>query len=109
MVRGLVAIALIGACSSSARSVSEVGAPSRTAAAPASAAAAAAVLDPPQPGLRLPRNFLPAAVRVRLAIDPAKAGFHGAIEIDGELRERSKRMWLHGRGLKIAAAHIAPA
>lgn len=54
----------------------------------------------------MPRNFLPTEYRVRLAIDPASAGFHGSIEIDGELRERSARIWLHGRGLKVSAAKV---
>jgi cytosol alanyl aminopeptidase len=59
--------------------------------------------------LRLPRNFLPVAYRVRLAIDPASAGFRGSIEIDGDVRERSSTIWLHGRGLKITAASVARA
>ena len=68
--------------------------------------ATAPALDPPQPTLRLPRNFLPTSYRARLAVDPASDGFTGAIEIAGELRERSKRIWLHGRKLTVASAKI---
>jgi alanyl aminopeptidase len=71
-----------------------------------SAAAAAPAVDPPQPALRLPRNFLPTGYRVRLAIDPAKDGFEGQVQIAGEIRERSKGFWLHGRNLKVTAAKI---
>jgi alanyl aminopeptidase len=52
---------------------------------------------------------LPAAYRVRLAIDPAAARFRGSIEIDGDVRERSSAIWLHGRGLAISAASVARA
>jgi cytosol alanyl aminopeptidase len=106
MVRGLFAIALLGACSSSARNVAEVATPPASASAPGAAPAAAAALDPPKPVLRLPRNFLPTGYRVRLVLDPARPGFHGEITIDGELRERSKVLWLHGRGLKVATARV---
>ena len=61
-------------------------------------------VDPPQPTLRLPRNFVPVGYRARLAIDPASDRFTGAIEIDGDVRERSKTIWLHGRGLQVTAA-----
>jgi cytosol alanyl aminopeptidase len=73
---------------------------------PPPAVAATPAADPPQPTLRLPRNFLPTGYRARLAIDPASDGFTGAIEIDGELRERSQRIWLHGRKLTVASAKI---
>src|SRR4051812_5230465 len=61
----------------------------------------APALDPPQPTLRLPRNFVPAGYHARLAIDPASDRFTGAIEIDGDVRERSKTIWLHGRGIQV--------
>ncbi|MGH9884223.1 MAG: M1 family metallopeptidase [bacterium] len=69
-------------------------------------AVAAPALDPPQPALRLPRNFLPTGYRARLALDPAKDGFEGQVQIAGEIRERSKSFWLHGRKLKVTAAKI---
>ncbi len=61
-------------------------------------------LVPPEPKLRLPRNFVPSEYRVSLAIDPAKAGFTGSIEIAGAVAERSSTIWLHGRKLAIARA-----
>jgi alanyl aminopeptidase len=99
-------VCLLAACGSSAKSGPDPAAPPATPApAPAPTAAAPAV-DPPLPALRLPRNFLPTGYRARLAIDPASDGFTGAIEIAGDIKERSKGFWLHGRGLKVIAAKI---
>jgi alanyl aminopeptidase len=104
-----VCLCLLAACGSTPRPPASAAAPapaSTAAPAPASTAAAAPALDPPSPALRLPRNFVPTGYRARLAIDPARDGFTGAIEIDGEVRERSKGFWLHGRGLKVSAARL---
>ncbi len=62
------------------------------------------LLDPPEPGLRLPKHFAPAGYAARLAIDPARAEFTGAIEIAGTLSARSAVIWLHARGLTIQRA-----
>src|SRR5215510_14540200 len=91
----------IAACGSTPKTAPEPAAPP-----PAASASTAPALDPPQPTLRLPRNFLPTGYRARLAIDPASDGFTGAIEIAGDIKERSKGFWLHGRGLKVIAAKI---
>src|SRR5262245_46233367 len=103
-------LVLLAACGSPRKPTAEPAAPpAATAAAtatPAAAAPAAPALDPPQPALRLPRNFVPTGYRARLAIDPAKDGFTGSIEIAGEVRERSKGFWLHGHGLKVSAARL---
>ena len=61
-------------------------------------------LVPPQPKLRLPRNFLPTGYAARLAIDPKRADFDATIEIAGTISERSSVMWLHGKDLKISKA-----
>ncbi len=61
-------------------------------------------LSPPQPTLRLPRNFLPTGYTARLAIDPSKQGFAGTVAIAGTISERSAVLWLHGRDLKISKA-----
>src|SRR5689334_10425591 len=74
---------------------------------PKATAVPSVALDPAQPTLRLPRNFVPAGYRVRLAVDPARTQFDGSIEIDGDVRERSSRIWLHGRKLAIGRASIA--
>jgi alanyl aminopeptidase len=67
-------------------------------------AAPAAALEPPQPTLRLPRNFEPTQYTARLAIDPARAGFDGSIAIAGTVAARSSVIWLHGHQLKIGKA-----
>ena len=100
-------VCLLAACGSSAKTGPDPTAPQPAAPAPAPAPTAVApAVDPPQPTLRLPRNFLPTGYRARLALDPASDGFTGSIEIAGDIKERSKRFWLHGRGLKVSAAKI---
>jgi cytosol alanyl aminopeptidase len=69
-----------------------------------SAPAAPEGLAPPQPTLRLPRNFLPTGYAARLAIDPASTGFEGSIQIAGNLSEKSLVIWLNARKLKIHKA-----
>jgi cytosol alanyl aminopeptidase len=107
MMRVLLVLMVV-ACSSTPRATSAVATPSPAPGAPAAQAGSpeADAVDPPEPGLRLPRNFLPVTYRARLAIDPAKDGFTGSIEIEGDVRERSRRLWLHGRGLAVTAAKI---
>jgi alanyl aminopeptidase len=63
-----------------------------------------AAFDPGVPELRLPRHFLPTRYIARLAIDPAKPTFDGAISIEGALDRRSAAIWLHGEHLDIASA-----
>jgi alanyl aminopeptidase len=102
-------LCLAAACGSTPRPPAPAPAGPAAPATGSTAATAAPALDPPQPALRLPRNFVPTAYRARLAIDPAHDGFAGAIEIEGEVRERSKGFWLHGRGLKVSAARMTVA
>src|SRR4051812_48608239 len=71
------------------------------AAAPAPAPSAPDGLVPPEPTLRLPRNFLPTGYAARLDIDPASPGFEGAIQITGNVGERSRVIWLNARGLAV--------
>ena len=61
-------------------------------------------LVPAQPALRLPKNFVATGYRARLDVDPAKAGFTGAIAITGTVAERSSVIWLHGHHLKVSRA-----
>jgi len=61
-------------------------------------------LAPPQPTLRLPRNFLPTGYAARLEIDPAKSGFEGSIQIAGNLSEKSRVIWLNARKLTVHKA-----
>jgi alanyl aminopeptidase len=61
-------------------------------------------LEPPQPTLRLPRNFLPTAYTVRLDLDPGKSGFEGAIQIAGNVSEPSRVIWLSAKKLTVSKA-----
>jgi cytosol alanyl aminopeptidase len=61
-------------------------------------------LAPPQPTLRLPRNFLPTGYAVRLDLDPARDGFDGAIQISGTVSEPSRVIWLNARKLTVRGA-----
>ncbi len=61
-------------------------------------------LEPPQPALRLPKNFVPTGYRARLDVDPAKPGFAGRIAITGNVAERSSVIWLHGHHLAMKTA-----
>ncbi len=73
----------------------------RVAPAPAPRPPTADGLAPPQPTLRLPRNFVPTSYTARLEIDPAKDGFAGSIAIAGVIDQRSSVIWLHGSHLRI--------
>ena len=66
-----------------------------------------AALSPPQPTLRLPKNFVPTGYAARLAIDPAKSNFTGTMAITGKVSERTSVIWLHGWKLSVgkASAH----
>src|SRR6185369_4975586 len=96
------AVAVISACGSPPPAQLPTRPPPPPAAAPA--------VDPPQPTLRLPRNFVPTGYRARLAIDPAKPSFGGAIEITGDIAERSQRAVALGRlrGRHGGAAAVQP-
>src|ERR1043165_3387763 len=61
-------------------------------------------LVPPEPTLRLPRNFLPTGYAARLELDPASAGVEGAIQITGNVSEKSLVIWLNARGLTVHKA-----
>src|SRR5215831_3104282 len=61
-------------------------------------------LVPPEPTLRLPRNFLPTGYAARLEIDPSAPGFEGAIQITGNVAEKSLVVWLNARKLTVHKA-----
>jgi alanyl aminopeptidase len=102
-MRMVLAVLGLVACSPPAPPVS----PSPPPAASIRAAPVERGLEPPEPRLRLPRNFLPASYAATLAIDPAATGFDGTIEITGEVVERSSVIWLHGHQLAIKRASAA--
>jgi len=84
--------------------------PATTVAAPVASVTAVEPAAPPasapapQPTLRLPRTFLPTGYAARLELDPASAGFEGAIQIAGNLAERSSVIWLNARKLTVHKA-----
>jgi cytosol alanyl aminopeptidase len=99
----LVGVLLFAACGS--------GKPATTAPAPvtvttpvSSPTSVADGLAPPQPTVRLPRNFLPTAYDLKLDIDPAKPKFAGTVAIAGKVSERSSVIWLHGFHLDVKKA-----
>jgi cytosol alanyl aminopeptidase len=102
-MRMVLAVLILVACSPPAPPVQ----PSPPPAAAVRAAPADRGLEPPEPKLRLPRNFLPASYAATLAIDPAATGFDGTIAITGEVAERSSVIWLHGHQLAIKRASAA--
>ncbi len=103
MLRLLVVVSVIS-CGPPRPSVT-VPAPVVVATAPDEALAATLDgLAPPQPTLRLPRNFLPTGYTGRLVIDPQQNGFTGTLAIAGTISERSSVIWLHGKGLKVTRA-----
>ena len=61
-------------------------------------------LVPPEPTLRLPRNFLPTGYAARLDVDPANPGFEGSIQITGNVSEKSLVLWLNARKLTVHKA-----
>lgn len=105
-IRRAAVIAALFVCCGSPAHIATSPAPvvdtSRTPASPPGA-----VVEPPEPALRLPRTFLPARYAAHLSIDPGKDRFAGSIAITGNLSERSSVIWLHGWHLEIekAVAH----
>ncbi|MBL9013084.1 MAG: M1 family metallopeptidase [Myxococcales bacterium] len=61
-------------------------------------------VEPAQPTLRLPRNFVPTGYTARLDIDPARTAFDGSIEIAGVVDQTSSVIWLHGYHLNVRRA-----
>ena len=85
--------------------------PPPTAPAPATMSTASVALPagdvglvPPQPTVRLPRNFLPTAYDLKLDIDPARPKFEGVAQIAGKVSEKSSVIWLHAFHLDIKQA-----
>jgi alanyl aminopeptidase len=98
----IILVALLIACGP-AKPAATVPAPT-TPTEPAVTTPTADALVPPQPTVRLPRNFVPAGYKARLAIDPKKDKLAGAVEIAGNVSERSSVIWLHGFHLAITKA-----
>jgi alanyl aminopeptidase len=100
MLRVALVVAVVASCGPRKPEVT-VPAPTATGNQDREPVGAADALVPPQPTLRLPRNFLPTGYKVQLAIDPKLADFTGSIEIAGTVSERSSVIYLHGKDLTI--------
>src|ERR1700730_2767735 len=72
-------------------------------------AARAATAAPQPPKLRLAATADPAGYAVELTIDPARATFHGSVEIDVRFREKTGLLWLNATALKIEKASVSGA
>jgi len=59
---------------------------------------------PPWTALRLPRAIEPTGYRVRLAIDPGKTTFSGAVELRGMIAAATTTIYLHDHGLEVTRA-----
>ena len=64
-------------------------------------------LEPPQPELRLPKNFVATGYQASLTVDPAKTTFDGTVAITGTVSESSSVIWLHARKLRITHAQAS--
>ncbi|HEX2569322.1 MAG TPA: M1 family metallopeptidase [Polyangia bacterium] len=63
---------------------------------------------PPSKG-RLPRDVKPTAYTLALEVVPERETFSGTVEIEIALERPRDTIWLHGRGLKVREASVAPA
>lgn len=73
------------------------------AAAPSPESAATATDQRPPLG-RLPDTLRPRLYRLDLTIDPNRERFSGRAEIDTDLRQSTRHIWLHGRDLAVQRA-----
>src|SRR5687767_4885058 len=62
----------------------------------------------PPPG-RLPQTVKPTAYRLQLTVDPAAKEFTGHAEIDADLSQATKEIFLHGNELKVTRAEVMSA
>ncbi len=58
--------------------------------------------DSTAPAGVLPANARPLAYRLDLTLDPRRDAFSGRVEIDIELDESVRQVWLHGEGLDVS-------
>src|SRR5262245_17544211 len=72
----------------------------------AAAVAAPATTPAAIPLGQLPGDAVPKAYRLSLDIDPARADFTGNAQIDVTLKKATRRIFLHGNGLRVSAARV---
>lgn len=69
-------------------------------------AAAVHAADSPVPLGRLPETVKPTAYRLQLTIDPALKEFAGHAEIDANLSQATKQIFIHGNELRVSKAEV---
>src|SRR5262249_2855113 len=55
---------------------------------------------------KLPRPVIPIRYRIALTMKPAADRFCGQVESDGQVSEKRRAIFLHGRGLNVLAASV---
>ncbi len=55
---------------------------------------------------RLPTTVVPQRYALELELDPKRPTFRGSVTIDVQLKEPRRRIYLHGRDLRVSAARV---
>jgi alanyl aminopeptidase len=105
-------VSLLGACGGEAASGPPVTTPASDPAAaprdPSDAADAAAAADASPPGFRLAPDVRPSRYALTLTVDPRGEAFSGVATIDVELARATRRIVLHGQGLRVERVTLEP-
>jgi len=67
----------------------------------------AEALPPEEAPFRLPAGVRPTRYALDLHVDPAQETFRGEAAIDVELAEATRRIWIHGRELRVSSVEVA--
>ncbi len=105
--RVLVTLVLLAGCGG-AVSGDRVASGGLGASRPGASDAALAPLGPPPSGAHLPSDVRPTRYVVVLDLRPARERFTGRVAIDVELGRPTAVLWLHGVGLHVTSAEVAP-
>jgi alanyl aminopeptidase len=73
---------------------------------PVKPVAAEPAYEPEAPKLRLPQTVAPTHYAVELHLDPNQKTFAGTVDIDVDVREATRVIWLHGKELTIQTAKL---
>ncbi len=102
---GLVASAALSACA--AANPTGTATPTTTPTATATSNATP-IPEDPVPTLRLPTDVHPLAESIDLQLNPKETQYAGSVDIDVKLDAPRSTVWLHGKGLQVARASLAP-
>jgi len=106
--RGLVTVVLLAGCGAAVQH-DRIAAAGPGAPGPGPSDAALPPLGPPPSGAHLPSGVRPTRYVVVLDLRPARERFTGRVAIDVELERPTPVLWLHGVGLHVTSAEVAPA